>query len=141
MDAGVIGMILAGAALAMAIMAALVSWSGWRLWQKTAREAKLDRLEDSQKALKEVKEILGRLEREAEGHYQKVGIVRFNPFSDSGGDQSFSLALLDGQDRGFVISSLHTRAETRIYLKPVANGKGEGFELSKEEEKAIRIAK
>lgn len=141
MDVGVIGVIMAASALAVALVAAAVSWSGRRLWQKLSREAKLERLEDSQKALKEVKEILGRLEREAERHYQKVGIVRFNPFSDSGGDQSFSLALMDRQNRGFVISSLHTRAETRIYLKPVAGGKGEGFELSKEEEKAIKIAK
>jgi len=141
MDVGVIGVIMAGAALAAAVAAVAVSWSGRRLWKKLEREAKLDRLEDSQKAIKETREVLGRLEREAERHYQKVGIVRFNPFSDSGGDQSFSLSLLDGHDRGFVISSLHTRAETRIYLKPVAGGKGEGFELSKEEQQAIRIAK
>ena len=141
MDLGVIGAVMAGAALAAAAAAAAVSWSGRRLWQRLAREAKLDRLEDSQKALKEVKEVLGRLGREAEKHYRKVGIVRFNPFADSGGDQSFSLSLLDGQNNGFVISSLHTRQETRIYLKPVTEGKGEGCELSKEEEKAIRIAK
>jgi len=141
MDPGVIGVIVAGAALAVAIAAAAISWSGRRLWKKLEREAKLDRLEDSQKTLKEVKEILGRLGQEAESHYQKVGIVRFNPFVDSGGDQSFVLAVLSGQNNGFVISSLHARQETRIYLKPVAGGKGEGFELSKEEEKAIRIAK
>lgn len=141
MDLGVIGVIMAGAALAVAVGAAAVAWSGRGLWKKLAREAKLERLEDSQKALMEVKEVLEKQGAAAQKHFQKVGIVRFNPFADSGGDQSFALALMDGHDSGFVISSLHSRQETRIYLKPVANGKGKEFPLSKEEEQAIKIAK
>lgn len=73
-------------------------------------------------------------------HIQKVGLVRFNPFPDTGGDQSFSLAILDGHDDGFVISSLHGRDYTRIFAKPVKNGKGEKFELSQEEQLAITKA-
>lgn len=141
MEIGVIGVIVAGAALVAAVAATAVAWSGRRLWKKLAREAKLERLEDSQKSLKEVKEVLEKQGAEAQKHFQKAGIVRFNPFSDSGGDQSFSLSLLSGHDSGFVISSLHTRQETRIYLKPVVNGKGKEFPLSKEEEQAIKIAK
>lgn len=141
MDVGTIGVIMAGAALVAAVAAAAVAWSGRGLWKRLAREAKLERLEDSQKSLKEVKEVLEKQGVEARKHFQKAGIVRFNPFSDSGGDQSFSLSLMDGHDSGFVISSLHTRAETRIYLKPVVNGKGKEFPLSKEEEQAIKIAK
>ena len=141
MDLGVIGVIMAGAALAAAIAAAAVSWSGRGLRKRLSREAKLDRLEDSQKSLREIKEILESQGAAAQKYFQKVGIVRFNPFADSGGDQSFSLSLLDGHGSGFVISSLHTRQETRIYLKPVLGGKAVGFVLSKEEEQAIKVAK
>lgn len=71
----------------------------------------------------------------------KIGLVRFNPFSETGGNQSFCLALLDGEDSGLVISSLHTRQTTRIYAKPVKKGKGDGYELSAEEKQAIKNAK
>ena len=70
---------------------------------------------------------------------QKVGVVRFNPFQDSGGDQSFAIALLDQRGSGVVVSSLHGRAETRIYAKPVANGQSKQS-LSDEEQQAIRAA-
>lgn len=141
MEIGVIGMIGGIGGFGMGAAALFISWRLGRMWQRLAREAKLERLEDSQKSLKEVKEVLEKQGAEARKHFQKAGIVRFNPFSDSGGDQSFSLSLMDGHDRGFVISSLHTRQETRIYLKPVVNGKGKEFPLSKEEEQAIKIAK
>ncbi len=71
---------------------------------------------------------------------QKVGMVRFNPFSEVGSDQSFSLALLNGQDDGIVITSLYTREENRIYGKPIKGGISE-YSLSNEEKEAIQIAK
>lgn len=141
MDIGVIGGIGGIGGLVMAAAALVISWRTRMGWKKLAQEAKLTQIVDSQKKLRDIKEVLEAQGLAGQKHFQKVGIVRFNPFSDSGGDQSFSLSLMDGHDRGFVISSLHTRAETRIYLKPVVNGKGEGFELSKEEQQAIRIAK
>ena len=70
---------------------------------------------------------------------QKVGVVRFNPFQDSGGDQSFAIALLDQGGSGVVVSSLHGRAETRIFAKQVANGRST-HSLSDEEQQAIREA-
>ena len=72
-------------------------------------------------------------------HLQKVGFVRFNPFSDTGGDQSFCLCLLDRHDTGVVISSLHSRDQTRIYAKRIIKGKAEG-ELSREELSALKAA-
>ena len=74
-------------------------------------------------------------------HIQKVGFVRFNPFPQTGGDQSFSLSLLDENDNGFVLSSLHSRDTTRFYAKTIKNGQGDGYELSKEEKKAIKNSK
>ncbi len=71
---------------------------------------------------------------------QKIGLVRFNPFSQTGGDQSFSLALLDANDDGFVLSSLHSRDHTRLYAKTIKKGQSVGHELSKEERQALKDA-
>lgn len=70
---------------------------------------------------------------------QKVGIVRFNPFQDTGGNQSFAIALLDYYNNGLVISSLHSREGTRTYTKPIKNGQSE-YNLSNEEKEAIKKA-
>lgn len=87
-------------------------------------------------------EILGkycdRIEKESRFHIQKVGLHRFNPFKDTGGDQSFILSLVDLNDTGVVISGLYSRSGLRWYAKKVANGKGVEHELSEEEKKALR---
>ena len=80
------------------------------------------------------------LETDGVWHYQRLGIVRFNPFSDTGGSQSFSLAILDGQNNGIVMTSLHARSGNRWYVKEIVQGKGINVELSKEEQAAIRTA-
>lgn len=67
---------------------------------------------------------------------QKIGIVRFNPFKETGGDQSFSIALLDGNNSGLVVTSLYTREKNRIYAKPIKQGEPE-YQLSAEEKEAI----
>jgi hypothetical protein len=70
---------------------------------------------------------------------QRVGVVRFNPFTDTGSDQSFAIALLDGRGDGLVLSGLYSRGGVRIYAKPVAGGRSE-YTLSDAEEQAIRRA-
>jgi hypothetical protein len=70
---------------------------------------------------------------------QRVGLVRFNPFEETGGNQSFALALTDANGDGLVISSLHARAGTRLYAKSVVAGKSDAA-LSAEESEALRIA-
>jgi len=70
---------------------------------------------------------------------QHIGMVRFNPFEDTGSDQSFAIALLDDRRDGVVISSLHGRSNTRLFAKPVADG-ASSHHLSDEEAQAIRIA-
>jgi hypothetical protein len=70
----------------------------------------------------------------------KVGVIRFNPFKDLGGDQSFAIALLDGQSSGVVISGLHTREGNRVYAKPVEKGKAVKHPLTDEENEAIKMA-
>ena len=86
--------------------------------------------------LEAVAKELKRLDEEGALHVQKLGLVRFNPFKEIGGDHSFSLALLDGKETGVVITGLHTRERTRIYMKAVKNGKSE-HELSEDERKAL----
>ena len=71
--------------------------------------------------------------------FQRIGLVRFNPFEDTGGNQSFALALLDGRGDGFVVSSLHSRTGTRVYAKAVNGGRSETA-LSDEETQAVRDA-
>lgn len=70
----------------------------------------------------------------------KVGMIRFNPFNDIGGDQSFAIALLNGKSNGLVISSLYTKDGARIFSKAIKAGKTEKHPLTEEEESAIKIA-
>jgi hypothetical protein len=70
---------------------------------------------------------------------QKISIVRFNPFEDTGGDQSFCLAVLDAHNSGYVLSSIHGREGTRVYVKPVDFGKSK-YPLSAEEQQALTLA-
>ena len=90
---------------------------------------------------------LGTISKEVEGlifgskfYIQKIGLIRFNPFNDTGGDQSFILALVNQDDSGVVVSGLHTRNGTRWYAKKVEKGKGVEHELSEDEVKAIKSA-
>jgi hypothetical protein len=79
------------------------------------------------------------IESRSQRSLQHIGMVRFNPFEDTGSDQSFAIALLDDRRDGVVISSLHGRTNTRIFAKPVANGTS-AHNLSEEEAQAIRVA-
>lgn len=95
----------------------------------------------SQKHILELEKRISDNEEKESWHLQKVGLLRFNPFSDTGGEQSFILALLDYNNNGLVISSLFSRSGNRWYVKKVKKGKGEDLELSEEEKKAIEMAK
>lgn len=70
---------------------------------------------------------------------QRVGIVRFNPFNDTGGDQSFAIALLDALGNGLVISSLYSRTGNRIFAKSLEGGQSK-YPLTEEEQQAITQA-
>lgn len=86
--------------------------------------------------IEEVRRQILRIDTEAVSHIQKVGLVRFNPFSEVGGDHSFSVAVLDAGDTGVVLTSIHTRDRTRVYAKVIRRGKS-STELSSEEKKAV----
>jgi hypothetical protein len=103
-------------------------------------EKVLTDLGEERQAREKIGKWVERLEKESFGHLQKIGLLRYNPFQETGGDQSFVLAILDGQNSGVVVSSLHGRNSTRVYAKPVKEGKAAGHELSKEEEEALRLS-
>jgi len=96
-------------------------------------------LKEVQKQFEELKKEVRKLSQESKFSVQKIGIIRYNPFSNVGSDQSFSIALLDSNNNGVVISSLFGRDGNRVYGKPIKNGKSE-YSLSEEENKAIGIA-
>jgi hypothetical protein len=108
---------------------------------KTILEELLKNLDKEKENLESLGREVQKIRGENVYNIQKVGLVRFNPFAETGGNQSFSLALLDGEDNGFVITSLHSREMTRIYAKPVKKQKADGYELSTEEKQALKSAK
>lgn len=96
----------------------------------------LEKTNNHQKLLD--KKITGII-KDSLSYTQNVAMIRYNPYGDTGGNMSFSLAMLDGRADGFVLTSLHTRNGTRIYTKMISKGKSE-LELSKEEVKVIEKA-
>ena len=81
----------------------------------------------------------GALEAAGLRAFSRVGLVRYNPFEETGGNQSFALALLDMEGNGWVLSSLHARSGTRVYAKAIRGGRSDAA-LSEEETAAIRQA-
>jgi hypothetical protein len=86
-----------------------------------------------------VEQLSRRLEKAGYFSFQHLGVVRFNPFHDTGGDQSFAIALVDGHGHGVVISSLHARDMTRVYAKPLQKWEST-YSLTDEEKQAIALA-
>ena len=96
----------------------------------------LECLENLEKDFGKMSQDLEILKRENQLSVKRVGMVRFNPFREVGGDQSFSLALLDDDNSGVVITSLYIREGNRVYGKPIKEGKSE-YSLSSEEKEAL----
>ena len=80
-----------------------------------------------------------RMERTLQHTMQWLGIIRFNPFRNTGGAQSFALAIVDGHGDGVVLSSLHSRDNTRVYAKALSKWESR-HTLTEEEKQAIARA-
>lgn len=106
---------------------------------KTLEESMKERVEEIESILKvtkqnrmEIKEINKKLDR----NYQKVGIVKYDAFNEMGGKLSFVLAMLDGNNSGWVINAMHSREGCYTYVKEIL--KGESYvELAEEEAEAL----
>jgi len=103
-------------------------------------EAHLERVQEVSREVDALTARANVLEADTRRALTRVGFVRFNPFEDTGGNQSFALAILDSREDGVVVSSLHSRATTRMYAKAMSGGRPEGA-LSQEEEQAVEQAR
>ncbi len=105
----------------------------------------LDKLiEDDEKNSKEItllKKEIDKINKDSLVYFNRIGLVRFNPFGKSEGEQSFVLSLLDSNDSGIVINFIYTHDGARIYAKKVKNGEGVEYPLSNEEKQAIKQVK
>lgn len=109
--------------------------------QKSLKSILEDLLSDvdlNKKDIQHLKEYTSKIDKEGSLHVQKIGLVRFNPFKDTGGDQSFVLSLVDSNNTGVIISALYSRSGTRWYAKRVSQGKGTEYELSEEEKQVLK---
>jgi hypothetical protein len=129
--------ILAGVLVIWLLVLSVVLYKLFKVFGKLSQGVEADL---AKKGFIEVGKRLDFLESDGKNHVQKVGMVRFNPFSELGGNHSFSLAILDGYDSGMIITGLHTRDRTRVYLKEINKGKAV-LELSSDEKKALAKAK
>jgi hypothetical protein len=145
--------VVAGVALA-----AIVFW-GWRLQRRlevieqlfnrfgnpedqSVEQVLTDLLRRTDRISTHIDDLDGR-QRDIDGRLssalRKLALLRFNPFEDTGGDQSFALALLDEDNSGLILSSLHAREGTRVYVKPVEKGVS-AYHLAEEEKDVLRRA-
>ena len=99
----------------------------------------LKQFQGLKKEVEAISRSLGKLKKEDRLSLKKVALVRYNPFSEVGSDQSFSIALLDEDNNGIVVTSLFSRDGNRVYGKAIKNGASQ-YSLSDEEKKAISSA-
>jgi len=102
-------------------------------------EEVLKKLSALEMNLSQLSEHLEELKLDSKFYFKKIGFVRYNPFSGVGGDQSFSIALLNSYNNGVVITSLFSREGNRVYSKIIEKGVSIHI-LSDEEKQAIKEA-
>lgn len=107
---------------------------------KSVLESLMKHANSAKNDIDHLKSYCDKMQRDGLLHVQKIGLLRFNPFKDTGGDQSFILSLTDANDTGVVISGLYSRSGTRWYTKKVISGRGVEHDLSEEEKKALKEA-
>ena len=100
---------------------------------------KFDELDELSDIAKQNKADIKTIFHDMKGNYQKAGIVKYDAFNEMGGNLSFSLALLDGNDSGWVINSMHTRDGCYTYVKEIVRGQSY-IELAEEESQALEQA-
>lgn len=96
-------------------------------------------VEDIKKENKQIENYCKILDNKSAKCLQKVGMVRYNAFQDTGSDLSFALSILDEYNNGIVLNGIYSREMSNIYAKPVEQGKSP-YTLSEEEKEAIQKA-
>jgi hypothetical protein len=108
----------------------------------TVEEVVLAARSGAESALRQGEDLASRitvLEQKQHHNFDKLGLVRFNPFEDTGADLSFSLSVLNDRGDGVVLTSLWGREEVRVYAKPLQQHESR-YALSQEEKQAIDLA-
>jgi Protein of unknown function (DUF4446) len=145
--------IAAGAVAILALVAGLLAWLALRR-VRTSQEVMLGggkgdlvdfavslqaRIDDLHRAVDEVAAGLARVDRRVDESIGKTSIVRYDAYEGTGGQQSASVALLDGARSGIVLSAIQGRDYARIYMKELEHGRA-SVALSPEEEEAVERA-
>lgn len=117
----------------------IVLWSRNRRSKPVAVQDNTSQLDELENMLESLQAEQAALQARQASAIQYVGFCRYNAFPDTGGELSFSLALLNGEKEGFVLTSLYGRQDARVYAKPV-KADSSPVRLSPEEQEAIRQA-
>lgn len=100
---------------------------------------RFDRMEKIAKLAEDKREEINKIYKKMEGHYQKVGIVKYDAFHEMGGNLSFALAMLDENNNGWIFNAMHSREGCYTYIKEIV--KGESYiELAEEERQCLEKA-
>ena len=99
-------------------------------------EQYLDRVKNLEIAVSENKIYSNQLDKKTDECIQKIGIVRYSAYKDSGNDLSFAVALLDNKNNGVVFNGIYSREMSNIYAKPISDGKSK-YTITKEENQAL----
>ena len=121
-----------------------------RKYQRLVGDTGVQKLDEVIQAIHAHLAKLDQAQQDHEGALQKherrltlmkgnVGVHRFNAFSDTGSDLSFSIAIVNEEEDGVVLTGLYSREQTYLYAKPIVNGQS-AYMLSQEEKKAISLA-
>ena len=103
-------------------------------------ERMLERSELESQEIQALRDRIASLGQDVQSHLQQVGVVRYNAFDDTGGDQSFAVAMLDAHGNGAIFNGLYHRNDCRVFAKPVHDWKST-YSMSDEETEAIRKAR
>lgn len=99
-------------------------------------EAEINKLN---KAKEEIEKNIASINYKLKKSIRGIETIRFNPFKDQGGNQSFAIGMLNEENDGLVLSSLYSRERMSVFAKPIKNGRSE-YELTAEEQEVLRKA-
>ena len=101
--------------------------------------ARIREIEELKQSVSDLQNQQRQLSADGMKHLQRLGLIRFNAFDNTGSDLSFSLAMTDAERNGFVLSGIYGREESRVYAKPIVAGEST-YMLTKEEKQALEAA-
>lgn len=146
-----VGAVAAAAAAVVIAVLALSQLTGLRRAQEVllGGDAKADvvefavslqgRIEDLHRAMDEIAAALARVDRRVDGSLSRAALVRYDAYEDTGGHQSASMALLDSERSGIVLTAIQGRDYARVYVKQLDRGRT-SIALSPEEQQAVERA-